>query len=251
MHLYDRTYYEYITSGSIRSAESVLPVVSRYFTIASVADFGAGRGAWLSVWRALGVDDVLAVDGHYVEPQTLLVDPARFVAADLTRPVRLGRTFDLVQSLEVAEHLPESAAGTLVDTLVGHGSLVLFSAAAPGQGGEHHVNERPYAYWQALFAARGFAMLDVIRPAVRDNHAVERWYRYNCFLFIKNSCLPSLPAHIRRQQIPFGARIPDVSPWGYRLRKLAIRNLPVQAATQLAVMKKHWYAGITSAGGND
>ena len=244
MHLYDRTYYDYITAGAIRSAQHLLPVVYRQFDISSVVDFGAGRGAWLSIWRALGVSDVTAVDGEYVERETLLVRPTEFVAADLTKPIRLGRTFDLVQSLEVAEHLPDSAAETLLDTLVAHGSLVLFSAAAPGQGGEHHVNERPYAYWQALFAARDFAMLDVIRPVVLNNDAVERWYKYNCFLFIKNSCVAALPAHMRRQQIPVGVHIPDVSPWGYRLRKLAVRSLPVQVATQLAVVKKHWYAGV-------
>jgi hypothetical protein len=34
--------------------------------------------------------------------------------------------------------------------------MVLFSAAPPGQGGEHHVNERTYEFWRGLFARHGY-----------------------------------------------------------------------------------------------
>jgi hypothetical protein len=65
----------------------------------------------------------------------------------------MGRRFDLVQSLEVGEHLPLSAAETLVDSLTTASDRVLFSAAVKGQGGEFHVNEQPLAFWQELFEA--------------------------------------------------------------------------------------------------
>jgi len=173
MHIYDRAYYNYINAGSLRSAEALLPIVARHFTVRSVADFGAGQGAWLSVWRRLGVSDITALDGSYVEQDALLVPREAFVPADLCRPVRLGRTFDLVQSLEVAEHLPAAAAEQFVDNLVAHSRTVLFSAAAQGQGGEHHVNERPYSYWRELFNDRGYLMFDLIRPFLPDHCAVE------------------------------------------------------------------------------
>ena len=47
-----------------------------------------------------------------------------------------------------------SAAG-FVDNLVRHGDVILFSAAVPHQGGEHHVNEQPPEYWRELFARPG------------------------------------------------------------------------------------------------
>jgi hypothetical protein len=59
---------------------------------------------------------------------------------DLERPFQLKRKFDLVVSLEVAEHRPAHCAEDFVSTLTGLGSVVLFSAAAPHQGGEHHVD---------------------------------------------------------------------------------------------------------------
>ena len=58
MHTYDENYYRYITDGSLRSAEIVLPLVSRLVPVRSVVDFGAGAGAWLCAWQRLGVADV-------------------------------------------------------------------------------------------------------------------------------------------------------------------------------------------------
>jgi hypothetical protein len=238
MHIYDRAYYKYINAGSIRSAEALLPILARHFAVRSVADFGAGQGAWLSVWQRLGVSDITALDGVYVDPDALLVPKEAFVPIDLSRHVTLGRTFDLVQSLEVAEHLPPSAAEQFVDNLVAHSPVVLFSAAAVGQGGEHHVNERPYSYWRELFRARGYLMFDLIRPFVIDKGAVEPWYRYNTFVYIERGHLASLPPAIRSFQIVGDDPIPDMSPLAYRIRKAVIQILPVRAVTSLAVLKK-------------
>ena len=92
--------------------------------------------------------------------------------------MNLGETFDLVQTLEVAEHLPAASAGTFVESLVRHGRRILFSAAVPGQIGVCHINERPHAYWRDLFAEHGYVMLDLIRPKVHGNTAVKYWYRF-------------------------------------------------------------------------
>ena len=103
MTRYNESYYSYIYAGATRSAGVVLPLVLETFPIGSVADFGCGQGAWLAVWRQLGVLDVVGVDGDYVDSRSLLIPPSCFRPADLQRPVALGRTFDLVQSLEVAQ----------------------------------------------------------------------------------------------------------------------------------------------------
>ena len=241
MHTYDENYYRYITDGSLRSAEIVLPFVSQLIAVRSVVDFGAGAGAWLSAWQRLGVADVVGVDGEYVQDSALMIPAARFVAADLTVPVRLRRSFDLVQSLEVAEHLPPSAARTFIRNLAAHGDVILFSAAAPGQGGEYHVNERPYDYWRALFDERGYAMFDPIRIHVVDDVRVEPWYRYNTFLYVNRRLVPSLTEALKSTRIAWDRPILDLSPRLYKIRKSAIRCLPTPVVTQLAVLKKHWF----------
>ena len=83
MHIYDPTYYAYINRGALRSAAAVLPVVANHFRVTSVVDFGAGQCAWLSAWRRMGVDDVLGVDGAYVDQSALLIPAAHFAAHDL------------------------------------------------------------------------------------------------------------------------------------------------------------------------
>jgi hypothetical protein len=125
--------------------------------------------------------------------------------------------------------------------------VVLFSAATPGQGGEHHVNERPYSYWRELFSDRGYVMFDLIRPFVAADGSVEPWYRYNAFIYIARDHLASLPAAIRSFQIDRDEPIPDLAPLRYRLRRMVIGMLPVRAATSVAVFKKQLYVTYRTA----
>ena len=163
-HEYSGDFYAYIDAGSRRSARAVAGLLLPEIKIGSLLDVGAGHGAWAAEWLAAGVGDALAVDGDYVRADQLAVPAKYFRAHDLAMPLDLGRRFDLVQSLEVAEHLPRARADLFVDNLVAHGDLILFSAAVPHQGGEHHVNEQPPQYWREKFAARGYQPFDFLRP---------------------------------------------------------------------------------------
>ncbi len=200
-------------------------------------DFGCGEGGWLSIWKQRGVKDYIGVDGQYVDQTRLLIERERFVAADLRRPVDLGRRFDMVQSLEVAEHLEKASAEIFVETLTRHGDMVLFSAAVPGQGGVNHVNERPYEYWRRLFSERGFSMYDPLRPALLEHHTVEPWYRYNTFLYVHESRAGELPDDVRARRVPPEVAVPDLSPWSYRLRRAMLRPLPCSVVTCLARLR--------------
>jgi SAM-dependent methyltransferase len=150
----------------------------------SVADVGCGTGAWLSVFHEAGVEDILGIDGDYIDRSLLQVPLDRFVPRDLRLPLDIDRTFDLVVSLEVAEHLPADCADRFVDSLVGLGPAILFSAAIPNQGGHNHINERWQSYWVTLFEERGYACVDLIRPRIWDDERVNWWYRQNTFLFV-------------------------------------------------------------------
>lgn len=234
--MYDKTFFDYIEKGSRRSAEVVTAAVAGLISVTSVLDVGCGRGAWLDTWRNLGVSDVLGLDGSYVPAESLLVPSLHFRATDLAQPVHLNRTFDLVQSLEVAEHLPPSASETFIDTLTRHADVVLFSAARPGQGGENHLNEHTYEYWRRHFRARGFVMYDAVRPLIADR-SVEPWYRYNAFLFISERSNVCLTAGMRETRIDDGCAVPDVAPLWWRARCDTLRRLPFPLVNQLAIAK--------------
>jgi SAM-dependent methyltransferase len=187
---YDGAFFDAIADGSLRSARIVAQLLLELFTPHSVVDVGCGTGAWLKAFaeRVDGLE-VMGIDGDYVDRSKLLFDQNRFVAADLTRLVRIDGRYDLALCLEVAEHLPSPSASGLVSALTGCAPLVLFSAAVPGQTGTHHVNERWPFYWKALFADRGYFRLDPVRRHIWQDERVEWWYQQNIFLFANQQAL--------------------------------------------------------------
>ena len=116
------------------------------------------------------------------------------MACDTTGPIRLGRQFDLVVSLEVAEHRPAEAAGRFVADLVALGKVVCFSAAGPGQGGTNDVNEQWPDYWKRLFDRHGYVLVDCLRRRFRDDPAAPGCYKQNMVLYVEAGHLAASPA---------------------------------------------------------
>ncbi len=190
---YGPTYYDLVVQDSLRAARQVVPAVASLVNPRSVVDVGCGIGTWLSVFRERGVADVLGIDGSYVQPQMLLIPGECFLARDLTKPIGLGRRFDLAMSVEVGEHLPANLADSFIDQLIDLSDIVLFSAAIPGQGGFHHINEQWQDYWRRLFEARGYATVDCVRHQFWQNPEVISYYSQNMFLYVENRLLASRP----------------------------------------------------------
>ena len=237
MHTYDSQFFDYIQTGSSRSAKAVLPLVLAGLPLNSVLDVGCGAGAWLREYAALGISDYWGVDGDYVQKDQLLIPHDRFLARDLAQPFTLDRRFDLAQCLEVAEHLPKDRAAVLVDNLTRHSNQVLFSAAVPGQGGEYHVNEQPYEYWRDLFAERNFRLFDWLRPQLQQRLEIEPWYRYNSLLFIHDASIAGLPSVIAATRLGDDQPVPDLAPFSNRLLKALMRGLSPATLSRLAVIK--------------
>jgi SAM-dependent methyltransferase len=234
---YDTIFFNYVNSGAIQSAERLLPFLLQKLEIDSVLDVGCGQGAWLSVWRKLGVQDVIGIDGNYVDRHHLLIPETLFFHRDLAEEFNLGRRFHLVQSLEVAEHLPEKRSSVFVESLVNHGDLILFSAAPKGQGGYNHINEQDYNYWRTIFAGFGYAAIDYLRPLIINQRVIEPWYRYNPILYASSSYIEALPEIIQRSRVPDKEKIRDLSPPIYKIRKEVVGLLPVRIMTWSAKLK--------------
>lgn len=63
---YTSEFFDNIRNGSLRSAQVVVPIAIELARPKSVVDVGCGDGTWLSVFRHLGVNDTLGLDGDYV-----------------------------------------------------------------------------------------------------------------------------------------------------------------------------------------
>ena len=233
-YTYDSAFQNMAASGSAYAARRIISAVRTILPVRSVVDIGCARGTWLREWQAQAVDDVVGVDGDYVDRSKVQIDLLRFVIHDLAKPFDLGRQFDLAQSLEVAEHLPPTRAASFIADLVALAPVVLFSAAAPGQGGENHVNEQTGAYWQAHFRRHDYLAIDCLRPMLAGDRRIPAWYRYNLILYVRRDHLEQIAAFARQFQLDEGEEIRDLSPLLYRLRKRVIRSLPRAVCNRLA-----------------
>jgi SAM-dependent methyltransferase len=200
MTTYSDDFYDSHRDGTRRSAQVVVPLVLGLVPARSVIDVGCGRGTWLAVFAEHGVADVIGVDGDYVSRGRLEIPPDRFHGWDLSRPYLTDRTFDLAISLEVAEHLPETAADDFVASLTRLAPVILFSAAAPYQGGNNHVNEQWPAYWSRRFADHDYLPVDCVRRRAWADPNVEWWYAQNTFLYVRRDRLESDPALWRESE---------------------------------------------------
>ncbi|HUY93620.1 MAG TPA: methyltransferase domain-containing protein [Pirellulales bacterium] len=170
---------------SLRAAERIVPfILAIVGGVRSVVDVGGGTGAWLSVFRRLGVEEMLLLDCP-AAATNLLIDKSCFEPVDLGVRMPAPRRFDLAVCVEVAEHLPPCMARPLVEWLTTAADRVVFSAAIPGQGGKGHINLQPPAYWTELFERRGFIRRDVVRSKIVHDRDIPAWYRQNLFLFVE------------------------------------------------------------------
>lgn len=236
MYLYDQRFYDYISKGSRRSAEYIVPYMKKLFELESVLDVGCGAGAWLAVWKENGTQ-ITGLDGDYVNRDALYIDKDEFSPKDLSKTFSIEKQYSIAQSLEVAEHLPTSTSESFVKCLCAHADIVLFSSAPPGQGGDNHVNEQTYEFWRKKFAAQNYVPVDLIRKEFKNNSNVERWYRYNSFVYISRPVFDQLPNTIKSLEIT--GEIQDESPSLYKMRKALIRMVPLFIATKIAKVKEN------------
>ncbi len=176
--------------GSNITASVVVPLLMERIRPTSVLDLGAGVGSFMRAFLDRGVDDVAGVDLCLFEPDLFVVDPALIDQGDLNEPVDRGRRYDLTISLEVGAYLPDH--DVLVDSLVRHAPVVVFSAAVPSQDLLHQHHGAFPSSWAARFAVHDYVLLDVFRPVLWNDERLPFWFRQNLLLFVHR---PHLDAH--------------------------------------------------------
>ena len=195
MQRYDKRFFERQQRESIQSAMEIVPLILKLIQPKKIIDVGCGVGTWLSVFKEYGVDEVLGVDGDYVDRKMLLIPKERFVPLDLRKAIPISEQFDLALSLEVAEHLPPDSAKMFIESLTKLAPVILFSASVPFQAKTRgvHLNEQWLDYWVEKFRSKGFVMVDCIRKQIWQNENVAWWYAQNMMVFVKQDSLVTYP----------------------------------------------------------
>lgn len=125
----------------------------------SMLDLGCGDGTMVNMANDLGVR-ALGVDLKAELPH---------IQHDLTKPLNMHVSFDMIISIETAEHIEPEAAEIFCQTISKHrtpNTRLVLSAALPGQIGDHHVNCQPQPYWRKLLWDTGGWSYDEKNTAV-------------------------------------------------------------------------------------
>jgi hypothetical protein len=141
---------------------------------------GLWHGADIGIIAGKGIQ-CLGLEGSRAAVQASAVKQLiRLV--NLNDPVNLGRTFDVIWSYEVAEHIHPVHTHTFLATLTQHGDKVVMSAAPPGQGGAGHFNEQPTSYWIAKMSERAFEYDDEFSKLL---HTLSEDHSRNMMVFLR------------------------------------------------------------------
>jgi tetratricopeptide (TPR) repeat protein len=148
----------------------------QFFAGKTVADLGAGTGAYVATLNAAGIP----CRGYDGNPRT--ADIPHCGVADLSIPLQLG-SFDWVLSLEVGEHIPAEHESTFLDNLDRHNREgIVLSWAVEGQPGRGHVNCRNNDYIKARLQERGYRNDEDAEVHLR-NQSDLWWFRNTLMVF--------------------------------------------------------------------
>ena len=205
MSVYNKIFYDRQVKGSLDSANVIVPIIINLINPKSVIDVGCGLGTWLHVFNSLGVNDILGLDGDWIDQSRLLIPKNNFVKTDLENPIKIEKKFDLAVSLEVAEHITKENSEKFIKYLTDKAPVILFSAAIPNQGGTNHINEQWLEYWEKIFKKNNYKLIDCIRDKIWRNEDVEMWYVQNTVIFVEKNYLKkneNLKNELKTHDIP-------------------------------------------------
>jgi SAM-dependent methyltransferase len=188
--LYNNKFYDSTADRSVLAARVVSTLLFEIFkNPRSILDVGCGDGVWLSeIIKKWNFQEIAAIDAPTSNFRYLSGNPeVKIIRQDFESNSSLPQnSFDIVLCLEVLEHLNEKTSLEVANEL-SRAKLLLFSAATPGQGGTGHINERPHQYWHQFFTSKGMLKVDCVRPQIKSQIGIPKYYKNNIFVYLNVS----------------------------------------------------------------
>jgi len=174
-------------------APCVAAAIVEVLNPSSVVELGCGLGIYLRELAELGVK----VRGYEFSPDAITFTEApegTVLRHDLTSALFAHRRYDLALSNQVAEHIEERFADHLVHLMTDLSDVVYWSAARPGAGGQHHVNEQWPPYWHKLFGRRGYRqdeeLAERVKAEIKTRCPRVGWGHHiytDCMMYVRDS----------------------------------------------------------------
>jgi len=151
------------------------------YNIKSMLDIGCGLGGMTEFANFIDIY-ALGIDGDKTVGEKPYIKFHDF--NDGIMP--LDEKFDLVYSIEFLEHVYERYMPNYMD-LFQKGNYIIVSAATPGQGGHHHVNEQHYDYWIEKFDQYGFTYQPDVVSEIIEVSKNKPFMSKNMMFFTNNN----------------------------------------------------------------
>jgi hypothetical protein len=205
-HIYGDDFFREWGAGHekyVTGARLITDVLWEIYKPGRLIDLGCGCGVYADGFQKKGAS-VVAVDG--VLPPAAESFPVQLEVRDLTVPMENPwGAFDLALCLDVAEHIPEAFTDVFLQNITRFSDRLILSAAQVGQGGHHHVNERPKRYWVDKLARQGFAYNRKATGRLMETFKVRKPpYMWMCeHISVYERMRTNFPF---REDLPFGTR---------------------------------------------
>lgn len=148
------------------------------FNIKSMVDIGCGPAWMVELANHLGIH-AIGIEGDQSVGSKEYIKFHDFTHG----PYEIANNFDLAYSVEFLEHVEEKYMDNYMAVFT-KANYIFCSAAVPGQGGDHHVNEKTREYWIEKFSERGFIYDDETFNELIGVSAISNFVRKNA-LFLK------------------------------------------------------------------
>jgi len=182
----DRGFWQGKTPGHLTSKglQDSLVQFCKNEDIKSVVDFGCGDASYIKEINncCAGLEKVTAFDGN---PNVEVISEGFANCQDLTTPFNIDYKFDLVLSLEVAEHISKKYEYVYVDNIINHVKKhLIISWALVGQSGTGHVNCQNNDYVIDLFTNLGLSYQEEMSLEFRNSIGKScKWFKDTIMYF--------------------------------------------------------------------
>lgn len=146
----ERCDYSGIVNEETICAEHYADWVANIIKPTTVFDIGCGPGIYVTSMRNRGIEAFGADIDSRVDGKSYLENKSVFELDDTKH--------QFVMSFEMAEHISSDKNDMIVDAVynkIADGGILVWSAAAIGQGGIGHINCQHKSFWQQKFIDKG------------------------------------------------------------------------------------------------